>query len=135
MKMKVPTDDAQKMMEEMEGGRMGYLFENMEKMDIQAERRKTEKAEKKLEDFKRKTQKELEQLKLDTENQVKQAYLDSQEKIKQATLDARSERNQIVLQLITLCRQEGLTKDETIDKLRDVYKLSDAAIDFARNNC
>lgn len=38
--MNVPVDEAREMMGEIGGRGMGYLFENMEKMDIQAERRK-----------------------------------------------------------------------------------------------
>ncbi|MFR3403073.1 hypothetical protein [Ruminococcus sp. J1101004_170508_H5] len=35
-------DEAREMMGEIGGRGMGYLFENMEKMDIQAERRNTQ---------------------------------------------------------------------------------------------
>ena len=40
IKMNVPIDEVREMMGEIGGRGMGYLFENMEKMDIQAERRK-----------------------------------------------------------------------------------------------
>lgn len=40
--MNVPVDEAREMMGEIGGRGMGYLFENMEKMDIQAERRNTQ---------------------------------------------------------------------------------------------
>ena len=39
--MNVPVDEAREMMGEIGGRGMGYLFENMEKMDIQSERRNT----------------------------------------------------------------------------------------------
>ena len=42
MKMNVPVEEAKEMMGEIGGRGMGYLFENMEKMDIQAERRNTQ---------------------------------------------------------------------------------------------
>ncbi|MGO5544005.1 Rpn family recombination-promoting nuclease/putative transposase [Blautia sp. HCP3S3_H10_1] len=42
MKMNVPSEDARELMGEIGGCGMGYLFENMEKMDIQAERRNTQ---------------------------------------------------------------------------------------------
>ena len=41
--MNVPVEEAREMMGEIGGRGMGYLFENMEKMDIQAERRNTQK--------------------------------------------------------------------------------------------
>ena len=40
--MNVPVDEVKEMMGEIRGRGMGYLFENMEKMDIQAERRNTQ---------------------------------------------------------------------------------------------
>lgn len=40
--MNVPVDEVKEMMGEIGGREMGYLFENMEKMDIQAERRNTQ---------------------------------------------------------------------------------------------
>lgn len=41
MKLNVPVNEAQKAVENVEVGKVGYLFENAEKMDIQEERRKT----------------------------------------------------------------------------------------------
>ena len=40
--MNVPVDEVKEIMGEIGGRGMGYLFENMEKMDIQAERRNTQ---------------------------------------------------------------------------------------------
>ena len=40
--MNVPVDEVKEMMGEIGGRGMGYLFENMEKMDIQAEIRNTQ---------------------------------------------------------------------------------------------
>ena len=42
MKMNVPGEEARELMGEIGGRGMGFLFENMEKMDIQAERRNTQ---------------------------------------------------------------------------------------------
>lgn len=42
MKLQVPSDEAQEIMGGIGGQGMGYLFENMDKLDIQAERKKTE---------------------------------------------------------------------------------------------
>lgn len=42
IKMNVPMDEVREIMGEIGGHGMGYLFENMEKMDIQAERRNTQ---------------------------------------------------------------------------------------------
>ena len=63
MKMNVPTEEARELMGEIGGRGMGYLFENMEKMDIQAERKNTQRereraeaAEHKFEQEKRKVE-------------------------------------------------------------------------------
>ena len=41
MKLKVPNEEASNIIGEIGGRGMGYLFENMDEMDIQAERRNT----------------------------------------------------------------------------------------------
>ena len=41
MKLKVPNEEASNIIDEIGGRGMGYLFENMDEMDIQAERRNT----------------------------------------------------------------------------------------------
>ena len=48
--MNVPVDEVKEMMGEIGGRGMGYLFENMEKMDIQAERRNTQREKKRADE-------------------------------------------------------------------------------------
>ena len=48
--MNVPIDEVREMMGEIGGRGMGYLFENMEKMDIQAERRNTQREKKRADE-------------------------------------------------------------------------------------
>lgn len=50
IKMNVPIDEVREMMGEIGGRGMGYLFENMEKMDIQAERRNTQREKKRADE-------------------------------------------------------------------------------------
>ena len=50
IKMNVPVDEVKEMMGEIGGRGMGYLFENMEKMDIQAERRNTQREKKRADE-------------------------------------------------------------------------------------
>ena len=59
--MNVPVDEVKEMMGEIGGRRMGYLFENMEKMDIQAERRNTQREKERAD----KAEKEKHQLELE----------------------------------------------------------------------
>lgn len=63
MKMNVPQEEAKKCVREVRRRQMGYWFENMEKMDIQAERRNTAEARAELE----KAKKELEKSRKDAE--------------------------------------------------------------------
>ena len=56
MKLNVPPDEAQENLRNVRTEKMGYLFENMEKMDIQAERRNTAEARAALEAEKAKVQ-------------------------------------------------------------------------------
>ena len=66
IKMNVPVDEAREMMGEIGGRGMGFLFENMEKMDIQAERRNTQRERERAdraEKEKEQMQQEIEQLK------------------------------------------------------------------------
>ena len=50
IKMNVLVDEVKEMMGEIGGRGMGYLFENMEKMDIQAERRNTQREKKRADE-------------------------------------------------------------------------------------
>ena len=54
MKMNMPTEDAQDCMRELGERSMGNWFENMDKMDIQAERKNTAEARKELDEAKEK---------------------------------------------------------------------------------
>lgn len=49
MKMNVPQEEAKQCVEKVKERHMGYLFENMEKIDIQAERKKVDAERKKAE--------------------------------------------------------------------------------------
>ena len=75
--MNVPIDEVREMMGEIGGRGMGYLFENMEKMDIQAERRNTQR-EKERADM----EKELEKRILDgISDEQKKEFLNTLDKI------------------------------------------------------
>lgn len=50
MKINIPVAEANEYIKAIGGNQMGYLFENMEKIDIQAERRKTAEARKEREE-------------------------------------------------------------------------------------
>ena len=104
MKMRVPVDEAQKMVEILEDSGMGYLFENMEKMDIQAERQNTKMAREEAEAAKKSAEKAKEEAK-ETEKRV---------------IEAVSEK------LILRSKKRGCTKEETLEELRGILELDES---------
>lgn len=90
MKMNVPQEEAKQCVEKVKERHMGYLFENMEKIDIQAERKKTEVERQKAA-----------QAQKQTEEILQKSY-----KI-----------------LVSLCRQHGISREETVSELKENYGL------------
>ena len=89
MKLNVPNEEAEEIVEQMRGGHgMGFLFENMDKMDIQAERRNTQREKERAD--KAEAEKQLEKRqnqKLKTEYQEAQEEIQRlKEKVKQMKL-------------------------------------------------
>ena len=74
---------------------MGYMFENMEKMNIQEERKKTARAEKKAER--------------------------AEKKAEQAEKKARET---IIEVIVSICQEKGISKEETIDKVMEKCQLN-----------
>ena len=65
--MNVPVDEVKEIMGEIGGRGMGYLFENMEKMDIQAERRNTQREKERADT----TELEIQRLKKELATKIK----------------------------------------------------------------
>ena len=95
--MGVPKDETQTAIANMEEGRMGYLFENMEKMDIQEERRKTMLASERADKAERRADKAEQML------------------------------FSIAKTVITQAKETHHTKEETIQLLKDQYHLDELA--------
>ena len=106
MKMNVPQEEAQELVENMGVKEVGYLFENAEKMDIQAERRNTKKAQERAEA---------------AEKKVETA---EKEKARMCS----SLRN-MMGRLAGLCKAEGLTKEETRNRLHDFYQVNESDLE------
>lgn len=98
MKMNVPQKEAAQYVRKVRERKMGYWFENMEKMDIQKERKNTARARKAAEQAK----KELEQAKKEAaENSIKSVIEVCQ------GLGASTE--QTIMQLMTHCHLDRQT--------------------------
>lgn len=124
MKMNVPQEEAKDFIDHMGAKDMGYLFENAEKMDLQAERRNTQEAQKKLKRAEERAKTAEEQAKA-AEERVKTA----EEQAKAAEEKVISAENSVKLMignLIELCKKENLTKEETKRRLRELYKVGES---------
>lgn len=88
MKMNVPQDEAKQYVRKVRERQMGYWFENMEKMDIQAERRNTAKV-----------RAELEQ----TRQELEETQKNAQENVIHST--------------INICKELGASREFTLEKL------------------
>lgn len=122
MKMNVPLKEAERCVEKVKERNMGYLFANMEKMDIQEERRKTAEARKAAEEAKMRA----EEAKLQAEEakaQAKEATMQANE----AEHRAKETRNEAIKNTILLCRELGASKETAVQKLTDLYSLEPEA--------
>lgn len=103
IKMNVPAEEAQEAIKQLEVSGMGYLFENAEKMDIQAERRNTKEA--------------------------REAAAAAQKRADAAEQKMQSMDHILDLMLKELIRQwkvSGMTKEEMLKSLQFHYSLEEA---------
>ena len=105
MKMNVPEEEAEELVENLGAKNMGYLFENAEKMDIQAERRNTREARERAE--------------------AAEVRADAVEHSLRAMIG----------RLAGLCRDEGLTKEETRIRLHELYQVSESDLKKYFEDC
>lgn len=99
MKMNVPLDEAEECVRKVKERNMGYLFENMEKMDIQEERRKTAEARKDAEEAKRLAQQQVEEAQKRACDQVMEMRRDAM-------------RN-----MVLLCKRLGVSEETAVQEL------------------
>ncbi len=80
LKMNLPEDETEELVGKVKEKKMGYLFENMEKMDIQEERRKTAEERRKQEEAKRETEIER-QKRMDAEENGIRALIEGYQEV------------------------------------------------------
>ncbi len=137
-KMNVPVQEGQELLAKLEESGMGYLFADMEKMDIQAERRNTELARQEAEEAKReanaaKQEASAAKLRLEDANQKlsaanQEANTAKQEAnaSKQKLEETSGKLNTVFEQLVSICQGECLSRDEAIVCLQERYGLKTA---------
>lgn len=118
MKMNVPQKEAAQYARKVKERQMGYWFENMEKMDIQLERRNTAKARAELKLAEAKLEKVM--------SEAEQAKISATENT--------------IISLIRVCQSFGASMEQTITQLMEHYHLDretaehKAAIYFNKEN-
>ena len=121
IKIGATEEETRQCVKKVKERKMGYLFENMEKMDIQEERRNTQEAVRKLNDT---TQ---------TLNDTTQTLNDTTQKLNDITHKlnrTEKEKEEIaengIRTVIEICQEMGMSKEETCSKLikkfKDVYE-------------
>lgn len=127
MKMNVPLREAEKCVEKVKERNMGYLFANMEKMDIQEERRKTAEAQAKL----REAEAKLKEVEAKAEAKAEEAEAKAEEMKAKARAEAENQteklRNEAIKNTILLCRKFGASKETAVQELMELYGMDHAA--------
>lgn len=115
MKMNVPLDEAKECVRKVKERNMGYLFESMEKMDIQEERRKTAQAHKAAEEAK---------------NRAEEAEIraeEAEDRAKNAESRVEETRKEAMRNIVLLCKRFGRTEEEAVQELMAAYGIAQAA--------
>lgn len=125
-KMNVPEQETRQCIEKVRGRQMGYLFENMEKMDIQAERQNTQdaleklrQAEQKAQQAEKKAKQKIEQIEQEKQQEEQKAQLAEQEKQQVEQKAEQAQRS-----IVNLCKKYGGTKEEAIQILERDYEMT-----------
>lgn len=104
MKMNIPVNEAEECVRKIKEQNMGLLFENMEKMDIQEERRKTAEAKK----------------------QLVEARLEAQRQTEEAQRQVAQERREAMRNIVSLCQRLGQARETAIQSLMTAYNMEQA---------
>lgn len=111
-RLNLPEDETRQYIRNVEGRDMGYLFENMEKMDIQAERRNTAEA-----------REEARQAK----EELRQAKEEARRRKEEVQKDIEKEKEEGVRLFIEGYQEVGITREMTSQKLQEKFGLSEEA--------
>lgn len=119
-RLNLTEEETTDLMKEVEGGNMGYLWENMEKMDIQLERRNTAEARQKLEEAKREA--------ADAKQKADQAEQEAAD-AKQKADQAEQEKMKLYRLLTGFAQKQGLNREALRNLLEKEAGLSRNAAD------
>jgi len=140
MKMNVPTKEAEECVNKVKERNMGYLFENMEKMDIQEERRKTADARRELKEAREEAERQAKKLERDVQERLKAAQKqmeeaqsraeeaqsrveEAQSRAEEAQSQAEQTRIEAIRNTVQLCQRLGAAKEIAVQELMDTYDM------------
>ena len=140
MKMNMPTEDAQDCMRELGERSMGNWFENMDKMDIQAERRNTAEARRELVDAKEKLA-EAENRLCDAENKLCDAenklcdaenklcdaenkLADTKNKLSELEHESEKTKNQTAISIINITKKYSGIRESAVSEIEIAIGVS-----------
>ncbi len=123
MKMNIPVQEAQDSLAQLEVSGMGYLFENAEKMDIQAERKNT-KEQRERADSAEQEAATARQKAADAEQEAAVARQKAADAEQEATT-AKRILDLFVKDLIQNSRASGHTREEIQHILQSTYSLKE----------
>ena len=122
MKMNMPTENAQDCMRELGERSMGNWFENMDKMDIQAERKNTAEARKELAEAKEKLA-EAEGRLFEAENRLSDARSELSDT--QSTLsDTKNKLLDAVITIINMNKKYSGIKESAVSDVEQAIGVS-----------
>ena len=119
LKMNVPVPETEQLTDKVREKKMGELFADMEKMDIQAERLNTANANKRADEAERRAD-QAARLAAETQRQLQEMQKQASEILRQS--EVLEEDN--IKSLIELCQKLGATKTYAIQNLMEEKKLS-----------
>ena len=102
----VPEEETETLVGKVKEKKMGELFANMDKMDIQAERRKTAEAVKKAEEAEREAEKRVVEAEREAEKRIEEAY------------------DKGIESVIKTCKKLNATKEVAINQILETYARS-----------
>ena len=112
MKMNMPTEDAQDCMRELGERSMGNWFENMDKMDIQAERKNTAEARKELAKAKNRL--------CDAENQL----ADTKNQLSKLEQESEKTKNQTAISIINITKKYSGIRKSAVSEIEMAIGVS-----------
>ena len=105
LKENVPLDEAEELVEKVKEKKMAELFENMEKMDIQAERRNTAEQRRRADKEKERADK-------------------AEERADKEKKQRKIERERDIKIFVDTCREFGLSKEDVVNRLVEKYEMN-----------